>query len=106
MNNYFINKTQTSNLKPYKSPNFMNINEIISTFDNHISIERIKEYISDAFNNNLNVEKSSTSNSIPATILKQSIGIHLPFLANSISYTIKSGEFPDKLKKSGSYSFR
>ena len=43
---------------------------------------------------------SSKSRSIPATILKQSIEIHLPFLTNSINYTIKNGEFPDKLKKS------
>ena len=30
----------------------MNINEIISTFDNHISIKKIKEYFPDASNNN------------------------------------------------------
>ena len=48
----------------------------------------------------LNVKKSSTSSFIPATILKQSIESHLPFLTNSINYTIKNGEFPDKLKKS------
>ena len=43
---------------------------------------------------------SSKSSSIPATILKQPIEIHLPFLKNSINYTIKNGEFADKLKKS------
>ena len=48
----------------------------------------------------LNVKKSSTSSFIPATILRQSIESHLPFLTNSINYTIKNGEFPDKLKKS------
>ena len=32
--------------------------------------------------------------------MKQSIEIHLPFLINSVNYTIKNGEFPDKLKKS------
>ena len=74
----------------------MNINEIISTFDNHISIKRIKEYFPDVSNNNfeftkfsqhevkkeflhLSVKKSSTSSSIAAAILKQSIEIHLPF---------------------------
>ena len=62
----------------------MNINEIISTFDNYISI---KEFFPDGSNNNfeftevsqddvkkevlhLNVKKSLTSNSIPATILE------------------------------------
>ena len=48
----------------------------------------------------LNVKKSSTGSFIPATILKQSIESHLPFLTNSINYTIRNGEFPDKLKKS------
>ena len=62
----------------------MNINEIISTFDNYISI---KEFFPDGSNNNfeftevsqddvkkevlhLNVKKSLTSNSIPPTILE------------------------------------
>ena len=44
VNNYFINITKTLNLKPYKCFNSMNINEIISIFDNHISIKKIKEY--------------------------------------------------------------
>ena len=121
MNNHFINITKTSNLRPYKCSNTININEIISTFDNHISIKRIKEYFPDVSNNNfeftevsqdevkkevlhLSVKKSSTSSSISAAILKQSIEIHLPFLTNSINYTVRNGEFPDKLKKS-SYSF-
>ena len=47
----------------------------------------------------LNVKKSSINSSVPATILKQSIEIHLPFLTNSINYTTKNGEFPDKFKK-------
>ena len=42
MNNYFINITKTLNLKPYKYPNTVKINEIISTFDNHISIKKNK----------------------------------------------------------------
>ena len=40
------------NKKPYKCSDSMNINEIISTFDNHISIKKIKEYFPDASNNN------------------------------------------------------
>ena len=38
--------------------------------------------------------------SIPATIQKQSIEIHLPFLTNSVIYTVKNDKFPDKLNKS------
>ena len=65
----------------------MNINQISSTFDNHINIKKVKEYFPDASSNNfdftevsqdevkkevlhLNVKKSSTSSSIPATTLK------------------------------------
>ena len=70
-----------------------------------MNIKKIKECFADASNNNfeftevsqdevkkevlhLNVKKSSTSSSIPATVLKQSIeiylSIYLPFLTNSI----------------------
>ena len=52
MNNYFLNTTKTLNLKPYKSSNSMNINKIISTFDNNIGFKKIKEYFLDASNNN------------------------------------------------------
>ena len=65
----------------------MNKNVIILTFHNHISIKKIKEYFPDGSSNNfeftevsqdevkkevlhLNVKKSSTSSSIPATTLK------------------------------------
>ena len=95
----------------------MNKNVIILTFHNHISIKKIKEYFPDGSSNNfeftevsqdevkkevlhLNVKKSLTSSSIPAKILKYSIETHLPFSTNSINYTIKNSEFPDKLKKS------
>ena len=51
MNNYCINITKTLNLKPYKCSNTMNKNEIILTFDNHISIKKIKEYFLDVSSN-------------------------------------------------------
>ena len=92
------------------------MNEIVSLFYSHISIRKIKAYFPAASNTNfkfsevsqddvkkedlhLNLKTSSTSSSIPTTILKQSIDIHLAFLTNSINYTIKNSEFPDKLKK-------
>ena len=49
---------------------------------------------------NLNTKKSSTSGSIPATILKQSLDIYLPYLTKSVNYTINEGEFPAELKHS------
>ena len=59
MNNYFINITKTLNLKPYKYPNTVNINEIISTFDNHIKIKKNKEYFPDASSNNFEFKEVS-----------------------------------------------
>ena len=49
---------------------------------------------------NLNAKKSSTSGSIPATILKQSLDNYLPYLTKSVNYTINEGEFPAELKHS------
>ena len=49
---------------------------------------------------NLNTKKSSASGSIPATILKQSLDIYLPYLTKSVNYTINESEFPAELKHS------
>ena len=45
----------------------------------------------------MSIKKSSTSGSIPATILKQSLDIYLPY---SINYTITEGIFSAELKHS------
>ena len=52
LNNYFVNKTKNLNLKPYKCSNAKYINETISTFNNHVSIKKIKGYFPDASNKN------------------------------------------------------
>ena len=44
------------------------------------------------------MKRSSTSGSIPATILKQSLDICLPYLTKSVNYTINEGKFPAKWK--------
>ena len=117
MNNFFINITKNLNLKPYKDSSITNINGITSKFDNHISIKKIKEsfpnIVSGDFNFqevaredvkkeiiNLNVKKSSTNGSIPATILKQCVGVYLPFLTKAINHAITENTFPEQLKKS------
>ena len=82
MNNYFINITKTLNLKT------LNKSQIdIDKFENHISVKKIHEtftgIIPGSFHfeqvssdilmkeiRNLNVKKSSTYGSIPASILK------------------------------------
>ena len=83
----------------------------------HRSIKKIKELFPDINVNdfdfetvtmedvkkeilNLDIKKSSTSGSIPAAILKQSLDIYLPYLTKSINYTINEGKFPAELKHS------
>ena len=117
MNNYFINITKHLNLKPQTASNTMDIEQITSAFNNHVSIKKICEVFPEISSNNfeftkvteqsvknevlkLNTKKSSTSGSIPATILKQSVEIYLPFLTKAINLAITECEFPDKLKKS------
>ena len=75
--------------------------ELISLFNDHVSIKEIKESylqiipmhftfspvsLGDVKDElwNLDDKKSSSSKSIPAAILKQSAYIYLPFLTNSI----------------------
>ena len=43
MNNYFINITKTINLKSSKNSNSNDILELISQFNDHASIRKIKE---------------------------------------------------------------
>ena len=47
---------------------------------------------------NLNIKKSSTSSSISATILKQSLDICLPYLTKSANYAINKGKLLAELK--------
>ena len=90
------------------------LNNIVSEFDDYVSVKKIKEFF--PVNNlndfdfetvtmeevekvlNLNIKKSFTSGSIPATILKQSLDIYLPYVTKSVNYTINEGKFPAELK--------
>ena len=47
----------------------------------------------------LNVKKSSTKRSIPATTLKRCVDVYLPFLTKSINHAITENIFPEQLKK-------
>ena len=95
----------------------MNIEQITSAFNNHVSIKKILEVFTEISSNNfeftkvteesdknevlkLNIKKSSTSRSVPATFLKQSVETYLPFLTKAINLAITECEFSDKLKKS------
>ena len=102
---FFINTTQKLNLKPYKDASLHGINGITSNFDNRISIQKIKGSFP-SFQEvsredvkkiiiNLNVKKSSTRGSIPATILKQCLDVYLPFLIKAINHAITENIFPE-----------
>ena len=104
MNIFFINTTQKLNLKPYKDASLTGINGITSNFDNRIRIKKIKgsfpsfqevsrEDVKKIIN--LNVKKSSTRGSIPATILKQCLDVYLPFLIKAINHAITENIFPE-----------
>ena len=104
MNIFFINTTQKLNLKPYKDASLTGINGITSNFDNRIRIKKIKgsfpsfqevsrEDVKKIIN--LNVKKSSTRGSIPATVLKQCLDVYLPFLIKAINHAITENIFPE-----------
>ena len=112
MNNYFINITKNLNLRP------LDKNKVdIDIFENHISIKKIHEtfpnIIPENFHfkevskddvrkeiRNLNVKKSSTYGSIPASILKQCVDAYLPYIIDSINYSLRESTFPEKLEHS------
>ena len=111
MNKYFVNITKTLKY------NTNDIDILTSQFRDHASIKKIElsypEIVPDTFKftlvssedvkkevMNLNVKKSSPSKAIPATILKQSVHIYLPFLTNCINHSFVANKFPDELKLS------
>ena len=113
MNNYFINITKHLNLKPHTASNTMDIEQITSAFNNHVSIKKIREVFPEISSNNfeftkvteqsvknevlkLNTKKSSTSGSIPATILKQSVETYVLFLTKAIISLSRNVKFHRK----------
>ena len=48
----------------------------------------------------MNVKKTSTNGFLPVTILKQCVGVYLPFLTKAINNAITDNTFPEQLKKS------
>ena len=46
----------------------------------------------------LNSKKSSTYGAIPASILKQTIEVHLRYLTNTVNHSLIEFTFPDELK--------
>ena len=118
MDNYFINITKNLDLKPSTISNTSDIDKITKHFDDHISVCKIKEAYSESLREDnfsfkmvsmdevkkiglkLNSRKSSTYGAIPASILKQTIEVHLKYLTNTTNHCLKESTFPDELKQS------
>ena len=60
-----------------------------------ISMDKVKKVVW-----KLNSKISSTHGSIPASLVKQTIEVHLKYLTNTISRSLKECNFPDELKQS------
>ena len=107
-----MNITKSLNLKPFGK------NKVdIDMFENHISIKKIHEtfpnIIPENFHfeevskdnvrkeiRNLNVKNLSTYGSILASTLKQWVDAYLPYLTDSIIYSLRQSTFPEEFKHS------
>ena len=111
MNKYFINITKNLSLEAQIINTTDDIQSLTKNYDNHISIRKI---VPDSFNFksvslddvekevlNLNPKKSSISGTIPVTILKQTIDVHLQHLTNVINHSLQTNCFSDKLTIGG-----
>ena len=85
MNKYFINITKNLNLKA----------PVVNRTDDIQSLDDVKKNVL-----NLNPKKSSTSETIPVTVPKQTVDVHLQHLTNAINHIQQTNCFPDKLKQS------
>ena len=74
-----------------KSENHISIKKIRETFPENISesfhFEQVSSNIVRKEIRNLNIKKSSTYGSIPASILKQCVDGYLPYLTITINYS-------------------
>ena len=90
MNKYFINITESLNLKTPTINTTVDIQSLTDSFHfKSVSLEDVKKEVL-----NLNLKKSSTCGTIPVTILKQTIVVYLQHSTNPINHTLQ------KLKQS------
>ena len=78
MNSFFNNITKKLDLETYENSNLTAINLSTWNTGTHVSITKIREFFPNIKIWYLNAKKSSTKDSIPANILKQSVAIYLP----------------------------
>ena len=118
MNTFFVNITKSLDLKKDDDSslnpiNFENINDILGKHKNHPSVHKISQtFITNekfSFNfltedqvreliMNLDSSKATPIGDISVDILKSTIYIHLPFITNSINWSIEKDCFPEELK--------
>ena len=114
MNRYFTNITKYMNLKANKISHQEELVNILDTFKNHKSVERIKLANFYSYNTlnfskvtesevkkeilNLSTKKATKNGDIPAKILKKSVDIYIKEITFIINDCIEKGIFPDDLK--------
>ena len=117
MNRYFTNITKHMNIKVNKISHEEELLEIVDTFKNHMSVERIMlsnfhSYRTLNFSKvtesevrkeilNLSSKKATKNGDIPAKILKKSVDIYIKEITFIINDCNESGIFPDDLKLAG-----
>ena len=114
MNSYFTNITKHMNLKANKISHQEELVNILDTFKNHKSVQRIKlanlhTYSTLNFSKvtesevrkeilNLPTKKATKNSDIPAKILMKSVDIYIKEITFIINDCIENGIFPDDLK--------
>ena len=114
MNRYFTNITKHMNLKANKINHQEELLNILDTFKNQMSVQRIKlanfhSYSTLNFSKvtesevrkeilNLSSKKATKNDDIPAKILKKSVDIYIKEITFIINDCNESGIFPDDLK--------
>ena len=114
MNRYFTNITKHMNIKANKISHEEELLEIVDTFKNHMSVERIMlanfhSYRTLNFSKvtesevrkeilNLSSKKATKNGDIPAKILKKSVDIYIKEITFIINDCIESGIFHQDLK--------
>ena len=114
MNRYFTNITKHMNLKANKISHQEELLNILDTFKNQMSVQRIKlanfhSYSTLNFSKvtesevrkeilNLSSKKATKNGDIPAKILKKSVDIYIKEITFIINDCNESGIFPDDLK--------
>ena len=114
MNRYFTNITKHMNLKANKISHREELVNILNTFKNHKSVQRIKlanfhSYSTLNFSKvtesevrkeilNLSTKKATKNGDIPAKILNKSVNIYIKEITFIINDCLEKGIFPDDLK--------